>query len=164
MQLAVYGRDSIDTLANWTETYFTSIANLSVSPQTFSSTAFPPTFSGKLVLYYTVADTNTLSLYWQTQPLESRYRNDVTEFLSRYLGYEGPGSILSYLKRRTWASSLTVGSEVDADSFSLLVVSVEVTEEGLPHVSEIVHSVFQFIRYVCIPPRYHVLVCMHGCG
>ena len=109
------------------------------------------------MFYYPVADTNTLSLYWQTLPLESHYRNDITDFLSRYLGYEGPGSILYYLKSQSWANSLSAGTEVDADSFSLLVVSIDVTEEGMGHVSEIVHSVFRFIRCVCVC----VCVCVH---
>jgi insulysin len=146
LQLAVYGRDSIETLTKWTETYFTEIPNRSVSPQTFPKTAFPPEYSGKLVFHYPVADTNTLYLYWQTEPLQSLYRNDVTEFLSRYLGNEGPGSILNYLKASSWATLLSAGSEVDADSFTLLTVNIQLTVKGLDHVSEIVRSVFEFIR------------------
>lgn len=114
------------------------------------------------MIYRPVADTHTLSLYWQTLPLQSRYRNDVTEFLSRYLGYEGPGSILYSLKNKNWASSLAAGLEVDTDSFSLLVVSGQVTEEGLEHVSEIVESIFQYIRCVlCVPAC--LCVCVYAC-
>ena len=146
MQLVVYGQEPIPTLTNWTATYFSLIPNRSVSPRTFNTTAFPPEYSGKLVYYRPVADANTISIYWQTQPLESQYRNDVTEFLSRYLGHEGQGSILYYLKQGNWANSLSAGSEVDADSFTLFVVSIELTEEGLSHTSEVVASVLQYIR------------------
>ena len=150
MQLVVYGRDSLEVLAGWVETSFTDIPNRSISPQSFQTTAFPPEYSNKLVYYYPVADTNTLTIYWQTVPLESLYRNDVTEFFSHYVGSEGPGSVLQYLKQQSWATSLVVGSAVDADSFSVLGVSMELTEQGLAHVSEIVLSVFQFIRWVYV--------------
>ena len=157
MQLAVYGRDSISTLTNWVQTYFSQIPNRNVSPQSFPTTAFPPEYSGKFVYYYPVADTNTISIVWQIRPLELQYRNDVTEFLSRYLGYEGSGSILQYLKKLSWATSLSVGSEVDADSFSLLVVNIEMTVQGLEHVLEIVNSVYHFIRYVlCMSMRGYI--------
>ena len=104
--------------------------------------------------FYPVADVNLLSLIWQTTPLEPRYRNDVVEFLSRYLGYEGLGSILQHLKNESLAVSISVGSEIDADSFTLFVVGMELTEKGLGRVPDIVRTVFQFIRFV--RPHLHV--------
>ena len=44
------------------------------------------------------------------------------------------------------ASSLTAGTEVDADSFHLFSLQVMLTEEGLDCVSEVISSVFQFTR------------------
>ena len=43
--------------------------------------------------------------------------------------------------------SLSVGSEVNADSFSLFMVNIELTEKGLGRVPDVVKTVFQFIRY-----------------
>ena len=62
------------------------------------------------------------------------------------VGHEGQGSILYYLKQGNWANSLSAGSKVNADSFTLFVVSIELTEEGLSHASEVVASVLQYIR------------------
>ena len=149
MQLVVYGKDPLPTLTSWVNTSFSSIPNRHVSPQTFVTTPFPQEYSQKLVFYYPVADTNSLSLYWQTAPLDPHYRNDVVEFLSRYLGNEGEGSVLQYLKSESLAVSLSAGLEVSADSFSLFLVSIELTEKGLGRVPDIVKTVFQFIRYWC---------------
>jgi insulysin len=145
MQLVVYGKDPLPTLTSWVNTSFSSIPNRHISPQTFATTPFPQEYSQKLVFYYPVADTNSLSLYWQTAPLDPHYRNDVVEFLSRYLGYEGEGSVLQYLKSESLAVSLSAGLEVSADSFSLFLVSIELTEKGLGRVPDIVKTVFQFI-------------------
>ena len=80
------------------------------------------------------------------EPLETRYRNDVTEFLSRYLGHEGAGSILDFLKEREWANSLLAGTSESTDSFTLFVMIMELTDDGLRHISDVVATVFQYVR------------------
>ena len=146
MQLVIYGRDPIESLTLWASEYFSPIINRGVSAPTFSTTSFPPGYSGKIVHYYTVADKNTLHIYWQTPPLQYKYRNAVSQFLTRYIGHEGEGSILWKLQNERWATSLSAGTEVNTDSYTLLFVSIDVTNYGLPHISEIISTVYQYIR------------------
>ena len=146
MKLVVYGRDPIENLMLWASEYFSPIINRGVSAPTFSTTSFPPGYSGKIVHYYTVADKNTLHIYWQTPPLQYKYRNAVSQFLTKYLGHEGEGSILRNLKNECWATGLSAGTEIDTDSYTLLYVSIDITNDGLPHISEVIATVFQYIR------------------
>ena len=146
MQLVIYGRDPIEYLVLWAYEYFSPIINHGVSAPTFNTTSFPPGYNGKIVHYYTVADKNTLHIYWQTPPLQYKYRNAVSQFLNRYIGHEGVGSILWMLKNQGWATSLSAGTDIDTDSYSLLSVSIDVTDDGLPHISEIIAIVFEYIR------------------
>ena len=146
MQLVIYGRDPIENMTLWANMYFSPIINRGVSAPTFNTTSFPPGYNGKIVHYYTVADKNTLHIYWQTPPLQYKYRNAMSQFLTRYIGHEGEGSILSKLQNERYATSLSAGTELNTDSYSLLFVSIDVTNDGLPHISEVIAIVFEYIR------------------
>ena len=70
----------------------------------------------------------------------------MSQFLTRYIGHEGEGSILWHLINERWATSLSAGMEVNTDSYSLLFVSIDITNDGLPHISEVIAIVFEYIR------------------
>ena len=146
MQLIIYGRDPIANLMLWANESFSPITNHGVGAPTFNTTSFPPGYNGKIVHYYTVADKNTLHIYWQTPPLQYKYRNAMSQFLTRYIGHKGEGSILSKLRNERYATSLSAGVELNTDSYTLLFVSIDVTNDGLPHISEIIAIMFQYIR------------------
>ena len=149
MQLVIYGRDPIENLTSWADEHFSPINNSNVSSPTFNTTSFPPEYSGKIVYYYPVANRDTLDIYWQTPPLQGKYRNAVSQFLTRYLGHEGKGSILWKLRTDSGlATSLTAGIELDTDSYTLLFVSIDITSDGLSRLSEIISIVFQYVRYL----------------
>ena len=146
MQLAVIGKDSLSTLENWVRSKFSSIPNRHLEPLQFNSTAYPPEYASKLIYYAPGEPKHTVTIIWQIQSLEKKYRNHVGTLLSRYLGDEGHGSVLEYLKMKLWASSLSASTEVEAASFTLYAVSIELTDEGLVHVKDVVAVVYQYIR------------------
>jgi insulysin len=49
-------------------------------------------------------------------------------FLGHILGYEGPGSLLSELKRRGWVSSLSAGARNVASGFGFFNIDVDLSE------------------------------------
>ena len=109
-------------------------------PSPLAPSTQPPSLQSTLGSWSTTVQWLTLTPSPST--LESLYRNDVTEFLSRYLGHEGQGSILYYLKQGNWANPLSAGQR----SMPTPSLSIELTEEGLSHASEVVASVLQYIR------------------
>jgi len=52
-------------------------------------------------------------------------------YLAHLIGHEGPGSLLSELKRLGWSNSLAAGSDSGAKGYESFAVSVDLTEEGL---------------------------------
>ena len=146
MQLVIYGRDPVEKLTVWANEYFSPIINRGVSAPTFNMTSFPSEYSRKIVYYYPVANKDTLHIYWQTPPLQKKYRNAVSQFLTRYLGHEGEGSISWKLRTESLATSLTAGTELDTDSYTLLFVSIDVTTDGLSRLSEIISIVLQYVK------------------
>ena len=91
--------------------------------------------------------------YWQTNPVG---------FLGHLIGYEGAGSILAYLKKLNWASSLGAGAGSGASGFEVFSIAVELTADGLgesfprpraieltlalDHWREVVLAIFSFIK------------------
>lgn len=146
MQLAVIGGNSLSTLENWVRSKFSSIPNRDIKPMKFNTTSFPPSYTKQLVYYDPGEPKDSVSIFWQLPPLENKYRNRISSFISRYLGDEGHGSILDYLKTQLWASGLSASTEVDTDSYTLYTVEIDLTKEGLKHVKDVVAVVFQYIR------------------
>lgn len=146
MQLAVIGNQSLSTLESWVVSKFSSIPNRDLRPLTFGITSFPPEYTSKLVYYAPGEPRHSVTMVWQLPPLEDKYRNRVSTLISRYLGDEGHGSILDYLKMKLWASGISASTELDTDSYTLYTVQIELTEEGLVHVKDVVGVVFQYIR------------------
>ena len=146
MQLVVYGQDNLDTLSNMTAQSFSAIPNRNVAKATYNTTSFPPQYSGYIIHYYPEADTDILTIYWQVTPsLQPHYRNAVGSFITRYLGHQGATSAAFMLKALNYATSLAADIEVETDSYSLFVVQIELTENGIRNVSEVVQVLFQHI-------------------
>lgn len=51
--------------------------------------------------------------------------------MGHFVGHEGKGSLLSYLKEKGWANSLRAGNSHEASGFSFFKISLELTPEGL---------------------------------
>ena len=145
MQLVIYGRDNLTTLSNWTLNSFSNVTNRHLSPTPRNTTSFPPPYNGRIIYQYPVADSNTLSISWQVPSMEKKYRNDISGFISRYLGQEDLGSVLYLLKREGLVTYLSAGSQVDTSTFTVLYVSVALTDEGLKGVSRVVQAVHSYI-------------------
>ena len=146
MQLVVYSRDGLDALSNMTNVSFSAIPNRNVTKATYNTTSFPPLYSGFIVHYYPEADTDTLTIYWQVAPsLQPHYRNAVGSFITQYLGHEGTASAAYRLKTMNYATSLSTGVEVETDSYTLFMVQIELTENGIRNVSDVVRVLFQHV-------------------
>ena len=146
MQLAVIGSNPLSTLEKWVKNKFSAIPNRHLKPLNFNTTSFPPKFSSKLVYYAPGEPAHSVSIFWQLPSLQGKYRNRVSALISRYLGDEGHGSVLEYLKMKLWASGLSASKDFDTDSYTLYTVSIDLTEDGLVHVKHVVSAVFQYIR------------------
>lgn len=148
MQLAIIGKNSLSTLENWVTRKFSSVPNRNIKPMKFNATSFPPAYTSKLVYYAPGQLKHSVSILWQLSSLKYKYRNWVSSMISRYIGDEGHGSILDYLRKKLWASSLSayVYEGISTDTYTLYTVEVELTNKGLVHVKDVVGVVFQYIR------------------
>ncbi|CAE7345845.1 Ide [Symbiodinium natans] len=71
-----------------------------------------------------------------------------TSHVGSVLGHEGPRSLCALLRRRGWITALEVGSADDTSTFAVVVVSMELTEEGLTHKDQILELLFGYVNYL----------------
>jgi len=66
-------------------------------------------------------------------------------YLSHLIGHEGKGSILSLLKSKGWANSVSAGRGNTLSDFFTFEVGVDLTEEGLSHYTEVIGVIYSYI-------------------
>ncbi|KAF7255299.1 hypothetical protein EG68_08286, partial [Paragonimus skrjabini miyazakii] len=69
-----------------------------------------------------------------------------TAYVTHLLGHEGQGSLLSLLKKMGWVNRLTCGVSRPGKGFASLIISMDLTENGLGRVDDIVAKVYQYLR------------------
>ena len=89
-----------------------------------------------------VKEHSFLTLTWPLPPIRGLYRSKPFRYVSHILGHEGEGSLLSLLKAKGWADQLMAGETRSHSDHATFEVTIELTEEGNPHVDAIVGLVF----------------------
>ncbi len=148
MTLAIVGKDSLDTLQDWTVKYFGEIPNHNIKPPQFSNDILLPEQMGIRQRIVPVEDRHSLEMFWVLPEDITTYKTGPLSFISHLLGYEGAGSVLSYLKAKGWCTSLSAYRNLHTSAFSSFELSMDLTEAGLSKTNEIARVVYEFIALV----------------
>ena len=92
-----------------------------------------------------IKDERKLVLKWGIPDLTKHYQTKPSQFISYLVQHEGVGSLLSRLKEKGWANSLTAGCGNGSKGFEFFKIHLDITEEGIKHVDDIIIMVFQYL-------------------
>ncbi|XP_038153161.1 nardilysin b [Cyprinodon tularosa] len=152
MTLAVQSRESLETLEEWVREIFIKIPNNGEPRPDFSHLQEPfdtPAFH-KLYRVVPVRKVHALTISWAVPPQGKHYRVKPLHYISWLIGHEGPGSILSLLRKKCWALALFGGNSergFDQNStYSIFSVSITLTDQGYQNFYQVVHLVFQYLK------------------
>ncbi|RCI06352.1 Insulinase (Peptidase M16) [Rhizopus stolonifer] len=148
MKLVVVGRESLDQLTEWVVEMFSSVQNKNISVPSFQGHPLTKNELSKQLFVKSVKKNRTLEITFPFPEQTSFYESQPANYLAHLTGHEGPGSILSYLKKKAWATSLSSGVSYGGIGFAFFHFSVELTEQGLSHYEDIVVSFFEYIQLV----------------
>ena len=84
--------------------------------------------------------------------IDQHYRKKPEALIAYLIGHEGPNSILSVLKKRHWAISLTAGSGINGYNFKDFNISIRLTPEGEANKEEIITLIFSYIALLKSAP------------
>ena len=157
MTLAIVAPQSIDKLREYVKKSFSGIPNKKIDkPEVqwrgiapYNGNSVIPSFQ-HVVEAVPVQDIRQLALSW---PIVYRSEQDYSEallqkqsnYVAHLIGHEGPGSLLSYLKRKRWANALSVATEAELSDFESFDVVVGLTTSGLANKNKVIEAIFAYI-------------------
>jgi insulysin len=164
MTLAIVAPQSISTLKQMVSNAFEDIPNRN-APKPEKAWAGVPPFSndsaipsfGSIVAVVPVQDLRQISLSWPIVYLSDRDRKasllvKQADYVAHLIGHEGPGSLVSYLKRKGWANSLAASSSTEFSDFEAFEVTIELTTQGLLESKSVTEAVFSYINMLRTDP------------
>ncbi|GKY91772.1 hypothetical protein MPSEU_000148900 [Mayamaea pseudoterrestris] len=96
-----------------------------------------------------VKDRHALSITWSLPPIFADWRCKPYDFLAHLLGHEASGSLLAYMKSKSWATDCMAGVGEDgcerASSHALFTISLTLSEQGVMGWKSIVDATYQYI-------------------
>ena len=164
MKLSMISTASLDELERLTLLEYSAIPNqnltaplFSVSPLTTNeldvSCLFhflpccPLTlYSQKLISYRTIKDSPQLRIEFPFPDSRHSFAQKPSNYISHLVGDESAGSILSLLKQRNLATSLSASSNSGAAGFDFFRISISLTAEGLVQQSTVLQIVFAYLE------------------
>lgn len=145
MNLAVVGKEPLDELQALVLPLFADVRDFDSQPDPIT---VKPWDAEQLGMMYELAPVRELLQLDLSFPLPAQppvYLKKPARLLSHLIGHEGPGSLISLLRRRGWATGLSAGSAYDFTDCSVFNVGIELTQVGATHVDDIMKLVFEYI-------------------
>ncbi|KER31380.1 hypothetical protein T265_02427 [Opisthorchis viverrini] len=143
MTLALHSKDSLDHLEALARELFAAVPNSGVPPLDFSGfvNSFETPSFNKFYRVCPLGDREKLRLIWSLPPLHDSYESAPMGVISSLVGHEGQGSILTMLKDKNLAVSLSCGVDPSSDFVNsslctLFIIYITLTDDGRDNVSE----------------------------
>ena len=170
MTLAVVGPQSLEKLKSMAEVAFSNIPNRNAgAPEQAWKGVIPPydpqnsaiPSFGNIVKIVPVQDLRQVTISWPIIYKNEKDRMDAlltkqAAYVGHIMGHEGPGSLLSYLKRKGWVNSLSAGGESDLSDFESFEITASLTRSGFENVNQVVESIFSMVNMLrdATVPKY----------
>jgi insulysin len=146
--------DPLDKLAAMVAEKFAPAQNQNLPPPLFEGSPYTPKELQQGIFVKTVKDTRLLELTFPFPDQDALFETKPGQFLSHFIGHEGPGSILSYLRTKGWANSLSAGASPCAAGFALFKINVELTRDGLANYQAAAQVIFNYLKLLkSTPPQ-----------
>ena len=146
MTLALCSRHSIDEMETWAKQYFSSIKNHNAGKLTYPSDLYDKKETFRLVSIEPVKDLQDLYISFPIASTRHLYESKPGHVFGFVLGHEGKGSLLSYLKSKGWAISLSAGAGSSGDDYGWIRTHIELTPKGVSEYREVIKATYSFLK------------------
>ncbi|KAH8927446.1 LuxS/MPP-like metallohydrolase [Atractiella rhizophila] len=156
MKLVVLGKESLDELTKLVVRDFWDVPNKNYAETIYDSRPYTKDQLGTLIYVKTVRDIRMLDITFPFQDQTHLFREKPAQFIGHFIGHEGKGSLLSYLKNKGWANALSAGPGQKSIGFEFFKVQVDLTKEGLENYLEVTKAIFDYINLLrkSTPPEW----------
>ena len=149
MTLTVLGREDVKELRALVTSKFSEVPTNGKSVPVIEEKRPEPYLEEHLGVQINVepiGQTRVLTLKFPCPPSEAYYMESPTGVILSLINDEGKGSLLSLLKKRGWAESLSTQYWQGGDDFKILSIDIELTEDGLANHEIVIEHFFHYVR------------------
>lgn len=148
MTLCLVAPLSIETLSRLAAHYFSDIPNHQLTKQYPNTSLYRPTELGQQINIKPLKQQRRLGICFSLPAIDTLYQYKPLTFISHLLGYEGQGSLLSYLKSEGLATSLSAGGGAHGYNYKDYNISIQLTPKGYQHLDDIITTCFEYIQLI----------------
>ena len=146
MGLALLSTHSLEEMELWARKYFSSIKNYNLPRNSHDPNILDGKNTIRIVHVEPVKDIRKMDIIFELPSTRDMYESKPGRQFGFVLGHEGKGSLLSYLKQKGWALTLSAGTRQESKEVGLATVSIGLTESGLKEHRGVLKSVLGYIE------------------
>ena len=147
MSLAVLSNHSLDDMEKWYRKYFSMVPNHDLENIIYDHNVFERKKTFRLVNIEPVKDIRALEISFALPGIRKYYRSKPGSILGYITGHEGKGSILSFLKRKNYATTLTTNIHQTTNTYGFFSLRIDLTQKGLENHRNIIKTVLSYIKH-----------------
>ena len=145
MGVALLSTHTLEEMETWCREYFSAIKNYNLDRNKYDSDFLEKKETFRLIQIDPVKDVRNLNLLFSLPSTRYLYKSKPGRQFGFILGYEGKGSLLSYLKQKGWALTLSAGAGSETSYYGNASVRIGLTEEGQKNYKSIVKATMDYI-------------------
>ncbi|NRQ01014.1 insulinase family protein [Marinobacterium sp. xm-d-530] len=142
MTLVVSAPLSLDELETLVTQRFSKVKNSNATPYSDAVPLFTENEIGREIRIKTLKESRQLTLTFPVPPREGYWKKKPLYFIANQIGYEGKGSLLSYLKDEGLADSVGAWTGIDQPEQSTFDIHIDLTLKGLEQKERVIEAVF----------------------
>ncbi len=148
MALVVLGAEPVDQLKAWVDSRFSAVPGRAAKQASIHTPLFADNALPAQVNVIPEKETRSLSVTFPIPPIDKHYKSKPDQYIGNIVGHEGKGSLLSLLKARGWAESLSAGAGLEYPGGATFNVTIGLTKSGLQNQTEIVEALFALLQSI----------------
>lgn len=145
MSLVVISPESLDELESYVLPMFSEIKNRNLEPPVRNMPVFGGDDLPAVIRHDNIKDEYQVSYTFPIPATLPHYHKKPVQYVANLVGHEGEGSLHKLLTEKGWISFLSAGDSKLDKKTSALVVTIQLTEQGIDHVPEITGYLFEYL-------------------
>jgi len=146
MGLALLSTHTLDEMEGWAREHFSSVKNFNLERNNHDPIVFDKKETAGIVQIEPVKDLRDMQITFSLPSTRNMYQSKPGRQFGFILGHEGKGSLLSYLKNKGWALSLSAGARPETKEYGYASIRIGLTEKGLKEYKDVVRATTDYIH------------------
>lgn len=147
MKLALLSNASLDDQEKWVRAKFATVKNTNRKPLVYDQDIFEDKDLPQILSMKPVKELKELNLVFEMPSEYGYWKSKPARILSSLVGYEGQGSLLSWLQKEGLATKL--GASQDSESFAgTFNISIDLTDKGVKEYDRVIEAFFAYMDMI----------------